>query len=124
VEKRLVESLEHVGIQTGWAFQKENGYPMQRENFEEKFYQLLHRVKMRHPELMTEEVEINDDFHITRSFRRGATTRAGNAGVSKEDIKWINRWNIGAEQGTSEMRVLYSDRLQMLPTYLRFLSPL
>jgi hypothetical protein len=63
--ERLVRSLERVGIQTGWAFQKENGHPMQMENFEEKFYELLHRVKMRHPELMTEEVEINDDFHIT-----------------------------------------------------------
>lgn len=122
--ERLVRSLERLNIRTGWAFQKDNGERLPVQSFEEVFYSLLHRVKTHHPALLTEEVEIDEDFHITRSFRRGATTRAGIVGVSKEDIEWINRWNIGAEQGTSDMRVLYSDRLQMLPTYLRFSSPL
>jgi hypothetical protein len=55
------------------------------------------------------------------SFRRGATTRATSAGVKEDDIDWLCRWNTGGEEtGGAPLSVLYSDRTQLLETYLRF----
>jgi hypothetical protein len=58
-------------------------------HFEEKFYDLLLRAQQTDPSLFPAGTEI----HLGRSHRRGATTRATEAGVAKEDIEWINRWN-------------------------------
>jgi hypothetical protein len=66
-------------------------------------------------------IDILEDYHLARSFRRGATTRATNAGVKEDDMDWLCRWNTGGEQtGGAPLRVLYSDRTQLLETYLRF----
>ncbi len=66
-------------------------------------------------------IDILVDYHLARSFRRGATTRATNAGVTEDDIDWLCRWNTGGEEtGGAPLRVLYSDRTQLLETYLRF----
>jgi hypothetical protein len=66
-------------------------------------------------------MDIMEDYHLARSLRRGATTRATNAGVSQSDIDWINRWNTeGEELIKGLMRVIYSDRKQMLEAFLCF----
>jgi hypothetical protein len=52
------------------------------------------------------------DYHLARSFRRGAGTRATNAGVTEDDIDWLCRWNTGgAETGGApfESPILRSD---------------
>ena len=90
-------------------------------HFEEDFYDRLAAIRERQPELFTEGIDIHEDFHLARSFRRGATTRATAAGVSSSDIDYINRWNTGPDvSGSGPMRVLYADRTQLTKTYLRF----
>jgi hypothetical protein len=119
--ERLINVLEQKGIKTGWAFQDVHGDQLKMANFEEDFYDRLTRIYQSQPNLFTEGVSILDDFHLARSFRRGATTRATAAGVSGTDIDWINRWNIGADaSGGGPMRVLYSDRVQLTKVFLRF----
>ena len=66
-------------------------------------------------------MDIMEDYHLARSLRRGANTRATNAGVSQPHIDWIYRWNTeGEELIDGPMRVIYSDRKQMLEAFLRF----
>lgn len=90
-------------------------------HFEDDFYDRLARVNQIQPNLFTEGINISEDFHLARSFRRGATTRATAAGVSAEDIDYINRWNIGSDASASgPMRVLYSDKRQLINAFLRF----
>ena len=122
---RLVEVLEHFGITSGWAFQTPDGEQMRMSDFEDDFYERLLRVQQIDPTLFTEGTDIMEDFQLSRSHRRGATTRATAAGVQGTDIDWINRWNIGADQGASgPMRVLYSDRVQLIDVFLRFSAAL
>jgi hypothetical protein len=119
--QRLIELLTDKGITTGWLFRTATGEQKRMTHFEEKFYDLLLRAQQTDPTLFPVGIEILEDYHLGRSHRRGATTRATEAGVAKEDIEWINRWNIGAEQtGSVPMSVLYSDRTQMMSTFLRF----
>jgi hypothetical protein len=90
-------------------------------SFGEEFYRVLFAIRDGDPSLFEPTMDIMEDYHLARSLRRGATTRATNAGVSQLDIDWINRWNTaGEELIDGPMRVIYSDRKQMLETFLRF----
>lgn len=119
--ERLIETLGSRGILDGWMFQDIEGEQLKMSHFEDDFYDRLARVYQRQPALFTEGINISEDFHLARSFRRGATTRATAAGVSAEDIDYINRWNIGSDASISgPMRVLYSDKRQLINAFLRF----
>jgi hypothetical protein len=123
--RRLVEVLEEFGVTRGWAFQSEEGEQRSMHSFEDKFLELLLRVQQEEPELFPGAVKITEDFHLGRSHRRGATSRATAAGVTDSDIDWINRWNIGADASASgPMRVLYADRTQQIETFIRFSAAL
>jgi hypothetical protein len=118
--ERLVQTLDAVGIRTGWAFQTPDGEQRAMAHFGPKFYELLLEIQDSNPELFPGDLDIVEDFHLSRSHRRGATTRATEAGVSGTDIDWINRWNEGREQGSGPMRVVYSDHTLLMEVFLRF----
>lgn len=118
--ERLVRSLEENGIFTGWAFRGPDHEQIKMSHFDDDFYERLHRIQHETPALFTEGINIQEDYHIARSFRRGATTRATAAGVSSSDIDYINRWNVGIDSTGGPMRVLYADKTQLTSTFLRF----
>jgi hypothetical protein len=122
---RLIDSLERCGVTRGWAFQTRDGAQRSMNSFDEKFHELLLRVQEEDPSLFPGGVVIGEDYHLGRSHRRGATSRATAAGVTETDIEWINRWNIGAESTASvPMRVLYAERAQQIETFIRFSAAL
>jgi hypothetical protein len=119
--ERAIQCLEEDGITTGWVFQNADGSQKRMSDFEDKFYDLLLRARDDAPELFPEGQDVLEDYHLARSHRRGATSRATAAGVAAADIEWHNRWNIGLDQhGSLPMRVLYADKSQNIDTYLRF----
>ena len=118
---RLVKLLEDLEIFSGWLFQDGDGNQRTMSSFSEEFYRILFAIREEDSTLFEPTMDIMEDYHLARSLRRGATTRATNAGVSQPDIDWINRWNTeGEEMIDGPMRVIYSDRKQMLETFLRF----
>ena len=118
---RLVNVLQDQGIRTGWLFQHVNGEPKKMSEFNDTFYSRLARLQQQSPSLFSAGANVYEDYGLPRSFRRGATTRAQNAGVQPADIDWINRWNTGGEEfAGGPMRVQYSDRKQLLEVFLRF----
>ncbi len=119
--ERLIDLLDKIGIRSGWLFQDRDGDQYKMSHFDDDFYDRLTRISQSHPALFTEGINVLEDFHLARSFRRGATTRATAAGVSAEDIEFINRWNEGSDTATSTvMCVRYSDTSQLIDAYLRF----
>jgi hypothetical protein len=118
---RLVKLLEHLGIFSGWLFQGVKGKQRSMSSFAEKFYRVLFVIREEDPTLFEPTMDIMEDYHLARSLWQGATTRATNTGISQPDIDWINRWNTeGEELIDGPMRVIYSDRKQMLETFLHF----
>ena len=89
--------------------------------FEEPFYDPLLEIQAMPNSPIENDIDVINEYHLARSFRRGATTHAQNQGVSEPDIDWINRWGSGKEQVvTGPMRVVYSEKKQLVRTFLRF----
>ena len=88
--KRRIALLTTLGIVTGWLFQTATP----------EFYDLLILISSDQDtaHLFADGINILEDYHLARSFRRGATTRATNAGVKEDDIDWLCRWNAGGEE--------------------------
>ena len=123
--QRLVDTLEALGITTGWAFARANGSQARMSDYQEVIFDKLLSIQQEHPNLIAPGIDILEDYGLARSFRRGATTQAQNKGVSEPDINWISRWGKEDKNGSTpyfqgNMRVHYSDQKQMAATFLRF----
>ena len=82
--------------------------------------ELLSDIQSKHPKIIV----VFEEMGISRSFRRGATTHARNMKVSEPDIDSMNRWRkFEAAKGgrpSMAMRDHYSQKVQMIDTFLRF----
>jgi hypothetical protein len=48
-------------------------------------------------DIIVEAVDVVDDYHLARSFRRGVMMGAQLAGVPENIVNWVNYW--GTERG-------------------------
>ena len=53
---------------------------------------LLERVRQSYPDLIEADVDIDDEYSASRSFKRGATSQATNKEIPKVVIEANNRW--------------------------------
>jgi hypothetical protein len=121
--KRLLATLDRVGLKSDWLFQEDDWCGLRRSmaSFNDEFYDFMLDIQRRSPELIEEETDMLDNFHLARSFRRGATARAQLAEVPPSVVEWVNRWGIGTEiLVTGPMRIIYSERKLMLSHFLGF----
>jgi hypothetical protein len=75
-------------------------------------------------ELGIKDTDLNEDYSINRSFRRGSTTHAQNQSVSKHVIEVNNRWRkFERAKGRKPKLALiedYSDVEQLIPTLVQY----
>jgi hypothetical protein len=73
---------------------------------------------------LLEGIDIEEGYGIFRSFKRGAITRAQEAGVGEADVNRVDQWRrIEMAQGRQvggSTREHYSELVQMLDARLRF----
>ena len=85
------------------------------------FYDMLRLIQEGGSGLVPDDEEVSESYFLSRSFRRGATTRAQVAGVQPSIVEWVNRWGTGKEAVVKgAMRVVYSEKAQMLEHFLTF----
>ncbi len=125
---RLKTSLQERRRLNGFVFSNQKGKQAKASTLEPKFFGELNWVRLRYPDLFPPNVNIEDDFGILRSCRRGASTEAGNQGVGTDIIELICRWRkVERAQGRAPnlgMREHYMEVSQALETYLQFSRPL
>jgi hypothetical protein len=126
--EQLVSMRERQGRFHGPAFCDDDGQVAKMSDYEEIFYEILHEIQDERPDLIGPDVNIEQVYGFYRSFRRGATTRAREVGVSEIDIDLINRWRqIERAQGTKPslaIRDHYTEVVQLKSSRLRFSRPL
>jgi hypothetical protein len=89
---RLVAVMEEAGHHQGPAFGDAKGQILSSRILEGALMERLQTVKERQPGVIPTDVDCYEDFGISPSFRRGATSSARARGVSEKLIDLINRW--------------------------------
>jgi hypothetical protein len=122
--EQLVLMRERQGRFHGPAFCDDDGEVVQKSDYEEVFYDLLREIQDQRPDLIGPEVDVEGVYGFFRSFRRGATTRAREMGVSETDIDLINRWRkVERAEGMEPnmpVRDHYTEVVQLKSSRLRF----
>jgi hypothetical protein len=121
---RLVSMYQAKGIRNGPFFRNRRGDKLKATHFEPRFHDRLEQVKLTKPQLMSSVEDVVDEYGVSRSFRRGATSEVVNQGLSPEAIDANNRWRrvhqAGASQPSLSMREHYTDVRQTLNLRLQF----
>jgi hypothetical protein len=121
--RRLVEvrQLEH--RIKGGAFCEKDG-SVRYDRVERELLDRFQIVQQQHPDIIPAEVQVSEEFGISRSFRRGATSESRARGTSAADIDVANRWRSfeGAKghRPRLAMRDHYADIRLLIPALLRF----
>jgi uncharacterized damage-inducible protein DinB len=121
--KRFLEACSRAGRTRGPAFMAPRGEPSYQW-FEREILERLHRIQQAYPDLIAEDVQVLEDYGLSRSFRRGATSEARARGIDRDDVDLTNHWRSfeGAKgkRPRMAMRDYYSDIRLLIPALIRF----
>ena len=132
--RELLEDMVEVLVQEGLsgipgpAYCDSKGKAMSYKEMNTEFHSALRKVQKERPDLISDDVEVEEVYNIYRSLRRGATSRATELGYDGAVIDMNNRWRkVQLSKGarpTFKMRELYVELKLVLPSLLRFSSNL
>ncbi len=110
---RLLHLYQSKNILSGPLFRTPSGQRIRAGDFEQNFFDRLEQVQSSRPELIPPSDDIEEEYGIYRSFRRGSTSEATNQGLTPDVIDANNRWRrfnrSGAARPSLTMREHYSD---------------
>jgi hypothetical protein len=127
--ERMVAWYEAKGIIRGWVFRNfKTGEAARACDYEWDILQELEKIQKDSPNIIDENVNVLEEYGVSRSFRRGSDTHALNQGVSVVDVERNNRWRSVEHAGSKKvvLRMIhhYEEVSQMLKSLLRYSAPL
>jgi hypothetical protein len=121
--ERLVSVQQEKGLTRGAAFSDVNGHILSPRFVKGLIAERLQQVKET-TGLIPVDVDCFENFGISRSFRRGATSTARARGVNGQLIDLINRWRKFEEAKGQRPRLAmqdhYSDIEILIPELIKF----
>ena len=128
MEKWVRRAMEYESeSKTAFLFAFENGKREYGQIYEPYFISKLKSVQREERGILPKKLDVEDAFGVSRSFRRGSVTAAGNAPndeCDEMDIKRNNRWRTEDSAGTKnaglDMLQLYTDTLHSVEADLKF----
>jgi len=122
--KRIVEIKEKRFCTHGPLFGDGKGAILKAKVKEMGLMDRLQSIKDTQPGIIPSDVNVYEDFGISQSFRRRATSTARIRGVNDKYVKLINRWqsfeDAKGRRPTLSMQDHYSDIQILLPELLKF----
>jgi hypothetical protein len=122
--KRLVDSKTSRGYARGPLFGDDHGVVIKAKTIEMELMERLQGIKDAEPGLIPTDLDVYEDFGISRSFCRGATSTARTRGVDDKCVKLINRWrtfeDAKGRHPTLSMQDHYSNIQILLPELMKF----
>jgi hypothetical protein len=124
----LKMSLEERRRLNGFVFANKKGKQVKASTLEPSLFAQLNWVRLRYLDLFPPNVNIEDDYGIPRSSRRGSSTEAANQGVPSNIIEMMCIWRkVERAQGRAPnlgMREHYMEVSQALENFLQYSRPL
>jgi hypothetical protein len=122
--ERLIQVREKEGRFQGPAFCDPLGQIAKAHVYETFIMDRLHLVQSLDPRALSRDVDIYEQFGISRSFRRGATSTARARGVDDKIVDLINRWRkfegARGRRPALPMHEHYSDISILIPELIKF----
>jgi hypothetical protein len=107
----MVKWYDEIGVRRGWVFRNRTGEAAKPADYEWDILCELELIQRETVDIVGMDVNVYEEFGVSRSFRRGSDTHAINQGVSKDDIERNNRWR------TEERANGRAPRLRMIHHY-------
>jgi hypothetical protein len=125
---RVLAVNQAFGRVSGPAFCDDSGVVLKSSDMDEIFHQLLGEIFVEHPGYFQADIrsisDIEDQYSVFRSLRRGSDSQAIAMKVAEADIKVVNRWSKKEAAGTSKMSMdmtqYYADIHILLPAFMRY----
>jgi hypothetical protein len=124
---RVLDGYSRVGIHSGYMFRNQDGTKPRIRTLEPAFHDRLEHVKLVRPDLIGPDVDVTDEYGVSRSFRRGGgTSEATNKGADTSVLELNGRWRkkerSGASRPNISVREHYTDVRLVLDPRLAFSS--
>jgi hypothetical protein len=108
--ERGVQCCRTMGYTRGPMFKDlVTGARLKQSSFEPGFFRRLSQVQDSRPDLLGAGVDVEDQYGISRSFRRGATSRAADLALSDKIVNANNRWRSVDEAGSKKPSMTIRD---------------
>ena len=121
---RAIALKANRGLFRGFLFVDDKGRRSSLKEFEGEILGRITRVQSYYPRLIMSSIDVQEEYGLSRSFRRGSNSEALNRGVSKTSIYRNNRWRkvdrAGARKAKPPMRDHYTEVLVALKRYLEY----
>lgn len=127
---RMVQWYKEIGITSGWVFRKGeisrtiHATKGRQSDVENDILTEIVNVQVHEKGIVGVNVDVFDEYGLSRSFRRGSDTHAINQRVDTSDIERNNRWrsveNAKAKQPKLRMVHHYTEVSLSLPALLRY----
>jgi hypothetical protein len=118
--ERVLEEYAARNVHSGYMFRNPDGTKLKAKTMEPMFHLRLGVVQRLQPLLISPVVEVEEDYGVSRSFRRGGTSTAVNNGAPSDVVELNGRWRRDHQSGASRpnitIREHYTDvRLTLNP---------
>lgn len=90
--RRLLWLLEQGGVTTGPLLRDDMGKRATVRSMDKDFHKLIRRAMARDATLVPEGVNVEEEYSVRRSLRRGSNTEAQNVRIPVSVIERNNRW--------------------------------
>ena len=122
---RYSKLMRMMGRKGGMLFAQTSAAPKLCE-YEDEFFGVLEAMQAQRPDLISESVDVREDFGILRSLRRGITAHATNIDTPERIIRAVNRWRQErrVDVAVLDMPEMYARLDALKPTILRYSSPI
>ncbi len=123
VERLVQVKLQHQQTH-GPTFSDRRGKILTSHLLKMEILDRLQEVQSSNPDLIPQEINVHEEFGISRSFRWGAMIQAQNKQLCESDIDAMNWWRFlekaNWHRPRQKVQDHYSDIRQMVPTLLSF----
>jgi hypothetical protein len=122
--ERLLEVRMREGRFQGPAFCDRQGHIMESHVYQDAYAERLQVIQSSSTGIIPEDLDVLEEFGISRSFRRGSTSTARTRGVDDKLVDLINRWRkfekARGRRPTLAMHEHYSDIQILIPELVKY----